>query len=97
MSKQRICANCEFSHAEMVQTQQGFQKIMICMHDDCLDLVSGDHIPCGASRREDVYCGVGGKYYKQKAKESPIKAVMTNDKGEEKPVEATLIQVERTK
>ena len=75
MSKPRICVNCEFHRVEMIQGPQSYQKIILCTHENCQDLVSGDLIPAAASRREEIYCGISGRYYKQKIKEPNLKVV----------------------
>lgn len=82
----KICADCDFAKKETMEGPRGFQIGYFCTHQNSRDLVSGDFVPAGVARSNDVYCGPNGKYFKVREKESPVKVVAP-----EAPVESNLI------
>lgn len=62
----KFCKDCNFSKKEQFQTPAGWQSVMLCQNMECRDPVSGDMIPCEIARREQVFCGIQAKHFKQK-------------------------------
>lgn len=44
--------------------------LFVCQHEECVDPVVGEPVPCNVARRDPAFCGVGARYYK-KADETP--------------------------
>lgn len=67
------CKDCEFIDKKTIQDEQGrFMTMFFCGHIECSDPVSAEPLPAGMARKEVVFCGIQGKYWKKK--EEPVVA-----------------------
>lgn len=68
----KTCVSCDFKSEAPFQLPDGrYQMMFICKHNECIDPVSGDAIPCPVARRDPVFCGISARYWKEKEKEAP--------------------------
>lgn len=61
------CAHFKRSVIEVAPGQHGMA--FVCSHEECIDPVTGDPIPCNLARQQIVFCGITAKYWKEKEKE----------------------------
>jgi hypothetical protein len=89
MKVNKICADCEYAQRETFEGPRGFQVGYICQHTNARDLVSGEQVPAGVARSQEIYCGPDGKYFKKRVedvKEGPATVA----------TESKIISLERT-
>lgn len=60
----KTCVSCKFKKEESFQMPDGrYQMMFICHHEECIDPVVGEPVPCNVARRDPVFCGVNARYY----------------------------------
>jgi hypothetical protein len=68
----KTCISCQHKKESAFQLPDGrLQMMFVCMHEECIDPVAGDPVPCSSARRDPIFCGVNGRYWKEKDKEPP--------------------------
>ena len=61
---------------QAVETGPGrLEMLPICSYEECRHPVYGDPVPCDLARRESVFCGFNGKYFKLK-EETTVKSTL---------------------
>lgn len=61
------CVTCHWFNPAIIQGPQGQQqKVFLCSNENCTDPVDAEPVTCGIARREPVFCGFNGKYWKEK-------------------------------
>ena len=59
----KYCKDCQFSKKEFIQTPQGHGSVLVCTHEECREPVEGKMLPCHTTRTEELFCGMGAKYF----------------------------------
>jgi len=71
----KICTECEFMSMEVVDGPSGPSMALVCRNMECRDPVAGEPLPCGFARRELAFCGISGKYWKEKPPEEKAQVI----------------------
>lgn len=67
----KFCTDCDFSKKEVVQFPNGQAgMVLVCQNMECRNPVDASMFPCEIVRREQIFCGIGAKYFK--LKEVPV-------------------------
>lgn len=71
------CVNCNFYKREMVDFPNGQRGLAaLCASEECTDPVDGSQIPCSIARREELFCGFKGRYFKLKEEEAKDRSLL---------------------
>jgi hypothetical protein len=70
----KFCVDCQFSKKQVIETPKGFVTMLFCENMECRDPVDGSMLPCDLVRKEQVFCAIQAKHFKQK--EEPVKATL---------------------
>lgn len=70
----KYCKDCESFKVEYIpigNNQMG--KLPICLNVECRDPIMGEPVNCMEARKNDLFCGMKGKYWKikEEPKEPP--------------------------
>ena len=63
----KVCTNCYYHDRAATQIGNGQMGMVdICRNLECCNPVDGSPMPCVPVRQNDLFCGIRGRFFKQK-------------------------------